>query len=154
MAGMYRLLQQIGMEPGIVCEWNLRDGFCIFEPTVADWKSFGLVIYHHSQYWNVGDEIIGEATCPIFLKYHNITPAHFFQSYHPPYSDVCTRGVEQTKSIIAAGRGRWLTDSGFSRDELIALGAEPNHVRIVPPFNRLGKLLPLENTANYNSNTI
>ncbi len=48
MAGMYRLLEQLGVQPTIVCEWSSQaDGFCLSQPSQAEWDSFELIIYHH-----------------------------------------------------------------------------------------------------------
>jgi hypothetical protein len=62
MSGMYRLLDQLGIEPTIVCEWSSQaGGFCISQPSEAEWDSFELIIYHHSLYWGLGEELIHEA---------------------------------------------------------------------------------------------
>src|SRR2546423_2961923 len=82
MAGMYRLLEQIGMEPTIVCEWNsYGDNLRVSDSRSLDWKQLCLIIYHHSQYWAFGERLFDEAVCPVVVKYHNITPSHFFQPY-------------------------------------------------------------------------
>lgn len=155
MAGMYRLLQRLGMEPVIVSEWTShKNGFAISALSDCDWNSFDLIIYHHSQYWQLGDYLLGQARCPIIVKYHNITPAHFFQPYFDQYYDVCARGREQTAQFIAADSYLLLTASSFSKEELIQDGANPERVHVVAPFNRTGELLPLHNLANYDSDTI
>src|SRR4051794_25007410 len=84
MAGMYRVLERMRLEPVVVCDWSSRkERFRIVTPRQADWQSFDLVIYHHSQYWELGDCLVRYARCPILFKYHNITPAHYFKGYFP-----------------------------------------------------------------------
>ena len=105
MAGMYRLLQRLGMEPVIVCDWNSqKDGFRISAPAATDWKSFEIIIYHHSLYWELGEELIHHSACPIVFKYHNITPARFFKPYSEHYYNLCAQGREQTKVFAADKR--------------------------------------------------
>jgi len=155
MAGMYRLLQRLGMEPVIVCDWNSqKDGFRISAPAATDWKSFEIIIYHHSQYWELGEELIHHSACPIVFKHHNITPARFFKPYFEHYYNVCAQGREQTKVFAADKRHAWLSDSNFSKQELAEDGLEPDRIRVVPPFNRVSQLLQLQSEANYNSDII
>jgi len=155
MAGMYRLLQRLGMEPVIVCDWNSqKDGFRISAPAATDWKSFEIIIYHHSQYWKLGEELIHHSACPIVFKHHNITPARFFKPYFEHYYNVCAQGREQTKVFAADKRHAWLSDSNFSKQELAEDGLEPDRIRVVPPFNRVSQLLQLQSEANYNSDII
>ena len=155
MAGMYRLLQRLGMEPVIVCDWNSqKDGFRISAPAATDWKAFGIIIYHHSQYWELGEELIHHSACPIVFKYHNISPARFFKPYVEQYHNVCAQGREQTKVFAANTRHSWLSDSNFSKQELAEDGLEPDRIRVVPPFNRVSQLLQFQSEANYNSDII
>ena len=155
MAGMYRLLQRLGMEPVIVCDWNSqKDGFRISAPAATDWKSFGIIIYHHSQYWELGEELIHHSACPIVFKYHNISPAHFFKPYCEHYYNVCAQGREETKVFAADKRHAWLSASHFSKQELAEDGVEPDRMRVVPPFNRVSQLLQLQSEADYNSDII
>ncbi len=155
MAGMYRLLQRLGMEPVIVCDWNSqKDGFRISAPAATDWKSFEIIIYHHSQYWELGEELIHHSACPIVFKHHNITPARFFKPYFEHYYNVCAQGREQTKVFAADKRHAWLSDSNFSKQELAEDGLEPDRIRVVAPFNRVSQLLQLQSEANFNSDII
>jgi glycosyltransferase involved in cell wall biosynthesis len=150
MAGMYRLLERLGVQPTIVCEWSSQaDGFCMSQPGQAEWDSFELIIYHHSVYWDFGEKVIREAKCPIVFKYHNITPPHFFEPYSGRYVEVCRLGRAQTALLVAEKSRVWLADSSYNRDELIACGADPAKVFVVPPFNRLGVLLQTPSVANY-----
>jgi hypothetical protein len=91
MAGMYRLLQRLGMEPVIVCDHSQKDGFRISAPAATDWKSFEIIVYHHSLYWKLGEELIHHSACPIVFKYHNITPARFFKPYSRKIEEFETR---------------------------------------------------------------
>jgi glycosyltransferase involved in cell wall biosynthesis len=155
MSGMYRLLDQLGIEPTIVCEWSSQaGGFCISQPSEAEWDSFELIIYHHSLYWGYGEELIHEANRPIVFKYHNITPSHFFEPYSLRYAEVCRLGREQIVRLVAEKPCVWLADSSYNRDELIACGADPAKVFVVPPFNRIGELLQTRSVANYEATPV
>jgi glycosyltransferase involved in cell wall biosynthesis len=152
MAGMYWLLERMHFEPVIVCAWSSREAcFRTSAPEKTDWNSFDLIIYHHSQYWHVGDSLVRDTSKPIMFKYHNITPAHYLEPYFAPYAESCARGREQTDLLLAARPENWVSDSSFSRDELIEAGASEEHVCVVPPFNRVSELLPLAHQARYDT---
>src|SRR5215831_6316417 len=40
-----------------------------------------LLIYHHAVFWDRGLALLKSATCKRVLRYHNVTPAHFFVPY-------------------------------------------------------------------------
>jgi glycosyltransferase involved in cell wall biosynthesis len=150
MAGMYRLLERLGVQPTIVCEWSSQaNGFCMSQPSQTEWDTFELIIYHHSVYWEFGEKLIHDANRPIVFKYHNITPAHFFERYSGRYVEVCRLGRAQTARLVAEKPRGWLADSTYNRDELIACGADPAKVFVVPPFNRIEVLLQTRSVANY-----
>jgi glycosyltransferase involved in cell wall biosynthesis len=152
MAGMYRLLERMHIEPTIVCDWSSRQNhFRISPPAETNWDAFDLIIYHHSQYWHVGDYLVRATDRPILFKYHNITPAHYLAPYFAPYADSCARGREQTDFMLAARPQTWVSDSSFSRDELIEAGGLAENLRVVPPFNRVSELLPLPHLARYDN---
>jgi glycosyltransferase involved in cell wall biosynthesis len=150
MAGMYWLLERLGVQPTIVCEFSSQaDEFRVSQPSQAEWPSFELIIYHHSVYWDFGEKLIREANRPVVFKYHNITPPHFFEPYSGRYVEVCRLGRAQTARLVAEKSRVWLADSSYNRDELIACGADPTKVFVVPPFNRIGVLLQTRSVANY-----
>jgi glycosyltransferase involved in cell wall biosynthesis len=156
MAGMYRLLEAFGMQVTVLCEWNSRsDKFRVADVQSADWSSFDLIIYHHSLYWERGDQILDEAVCPLVFKYHNITPPLFFQPYSDKYAGVCRQGREQTIRFVRSTKQHtWLADSAYNREEIVDGGADPLNVHIVPPFNRIEQLLQAKNIADYNAETV
>jgi len=156
IAGMYRLLMQMGCEPFVLCEWHSRtEDFRIIDPQHADLSSFSFIIYHHSIYWEFGDYLVTTSTVPIIFKYHNITPANFFDPYSAKYAEVCRRGRQQTVSLTATKcRHTWLADSSYNRDELIEAGAKAANTHVVPPFNRTESLLTEQHAARYEASPI
>lgn len=57
------------------------------------------------------------------LVYHNITPAHFFQSINPRVAADIERGIAELPELCAISDARW-ADSKFNAEELRALGFE------------------------------
>lgn len=154
IVAMYRLLQALGSEPVVVCESHRHLSSDIKSAHVeeVDLALFSLVIYHHSQYWAGGERLLRGITCPVLLRYHNITPPHFFAPYSPLYTAVCAEGRLMTRRLLQSPiKHLWIADSVHNKEDLVAAGADPSTIRVVPPFNRLDTLLPYANHAHYDS---
>jgi glycosyltransferase involved in cell wall biosynthesis len=106
--------------------------------------SSALLILHHAIGWPHALPLIAEARCRRVVKYHNVTPAHFYDNLDRNYADLCRQGRTQLHEIIASNCDLYLADSPFNRDELTALGASPDCCAVVPPFNAVAHLLETE----------
>lgn len=157
VAGMYRFLERIGYEPVIVSEvlQENAENFRSLRPGDPALDTLALLIYHHSQFWAAGDDLIAQISCPILFRYHNITPAHFFAPFSALYAGICAKGREQTERFRATAKDHlWLADSEYNKEDLTRSGTDKDRIRVGPPFNLLGKLLLLDRLANYRAETI
>src|ERR1044072_5767396 len=59
-----------------------------------------VLIYHHSIGWDSGIEIFKAASCRKIVKYHNVTPPHFFHSISERHQHLCESGRAQVKDIV------------------------------------------------------
>ncbi|MCI6913975.1 MAG: glycosyltransferase [Lachnospiraceae bacterium] len=99
-------------------------------------KPENVVIYHHSVYWEMGEALLAQAKCKVVFKYHNITPAHFFEEYNDFHFEQCKKGREQTKRLIENfPTAIWLNDSIYNSKEIEGVPEERKY--IVPPFNKV-----------------
>ncbi len=64
---------------------------------------------------------------PILLVYHNITPARWFQTFHPHLAGLCYHGRRELQAFVPRVRLA-LGDSEFNRAELEAVGFHPTGV--------------------------
>jgi glycosyltransferase involved in cell wall biosynthesis len=106
-----------------------------------------VLIMHHAIGWKHAVPLITGARCRRVVKYHNVTPAHFYEALDPHYADLCRQGRTQLRELIEAGCDLYLADSPFNRDELIATGADPRRCAVVPPFNDVARLRATEPDA-------
>jgi glycosyltransferase involved in cell wall biosynthesis len=96
------------------------------------------VIYHHGVYWAQGNSIVERARGPLFLRYHNITPAFFFQGRDPVAHYATEEGIRQTRTLVRTGKfRRFIGDSSFNIQDLIEIGAAPQSCFVVAPFHRI-----------------
>jgi glycosyltransferase involved in cell wall biosynthesis len=102
-----------------------------------------LLILHHSIGWPHAVLLIAAVKCRRVVKYHNVTPARFYDGLDAEYADLCRRGPEQLREIIAHHCDLYLADSPFNLKDLTELGADPNRCAVIPPFNDLENLLAL-----------
>jgi glycosyltransferase involved in cell wall biosynthesis len=96
-----------------------------------------LLIYHHSIGWENGVVFYESARCPRMVKYHNITPAHFFAPYNHEYFEGCRLGREQLPRLARIPVSRWLGNSPYSTEEMVALGADRARSSALPPFHEI-----------------
>jgi glycosyltransferase involved in cell wall biosynthesis len=64
---------------------------------------------------------------PILLVYHNITPARWFQTFHPHLAGLCYHGRRELQAFVPRVRLA-VGDSEFNRAELEAVGFHPTGV--------------------------
>lgn len=94
-----------------------------------------LLILHHAIGWKHALPLIAETKCRRILKYHNITPPHYYDSLDPEYAELCRQGRRQLRDIIAHRCDLYLSDSPLNQQDLIELGADPRRCFVLPPFN-------------------
>ncbi|SRR5579883_360790 len=100
-----------------------------------------LLILHHAIGWPHAVPLISRTNCRRIVKYHNVTPACYYDSLDPEYAELCRQGRSQLREIIADQCDLYLADSPFNWRELIDLGADPRRCVVLPPFNDLENLL-------------
>ena len=98
-----------------------------------------VLIYHHSIGWPTGIPIFKVARCRKIVKYHNVTPPHFFAEISKQHQLLCETGHAQVHEIVDADL--CLAASAFNLSDLIAAGSEPDKTFVVPPFNQTDQLL-------------
>lgn len=97
-----------------------------------------LNIYHHAIHWAPGWEAFRQARGPKIVKYHCITPPHFFSPYSAHYEAVTRLGIEMTVSMVGSKEiDLFLADSQFNLEELFALGVPREQGGVLPPFHNL-----------------
>jgi glycosyltransferase involved in cell wall biosynthesis len=98
-----------------------------------------LFIYHHSIECAEGLELLETLPCRKVVKYHNITPPHFYQSMTPATARLCEAGLRQLERITQLNVPIW-ADSPFNAREL-KRSAPERDVSVLPPFNQVEQLL-------------
>ena len=97
-----------------------------------------LLIYHHSNYWEEGEAILNSVRAKVIIRYHNITPAFFFEPYFEKYCLLCKKGREQTERVFREHPDFcWMGASCYNLADAGIYG-HPN-TTIVPPFNNAGQ---------------
>ncbi|MBA3765425.1 MAG: glycosyltransferase family 4 protein [Acidobacteria bacterium] len=102
-----------------------------------------VLIYHYSIGWGLALDLLNELNCRTVVKYHNITPAQFFDGIDEYHVEMCLEGRQQMKIIARSGCDLYLADSAFNMQELIAEGTSPDRCFVVPPFHHIDRLLSI-----------
>jgi len=145
--GMRRLLAERGHAVCIFADsTNLPDEQ--IEPPVALStylsRDEDVLIYHHSIGWDRGIQIMKSASCRKIVKYHNVTPAEFFEGISEHHKHLCENGRSQLKEIVASGLDLYLAASAFNESDLISSGSVRHKTVVVPPFNQADQLRAAE----------
>ena len=158
IVGMCQTLSQCGHKPVIFCENNLHRMNSVEvsnDFSENNVRSCDLLIYHHSQDWRVGREMVRNTNSPVILRYHNITPGSFFRPYSAELEQRCDRGLILTREFLRLQkRHLWLCDSEFNKSDLVREGCSPDSCTVVAPFNNVDTLLGMPaNKADPNAQT-
>lgn len=117
-----------------------------------------LVIYHHSGYWEEGEQLLRAAAglpeaaeqgaawsgaqaaskpmARLIFRYHNVTPPEFFEDYSAFYYKNCRKGRRQTEVFAESfPEAWWLCDSHYNAAELPQVPEQRKLV--VHPFHNL-----------------
>jgi len=147
--GQYQCLREEGIETHIYSE--------IYEPDTAGLVSEDclrlledkdtLLLYHHGASWEKGIEILKKSRCRKVVKYHNITPAHYFLPYSSEYFKLCLLGRWQNREIIGSGIDMLISDSSENSRDFIDGGFPEENSRVLPPFTSIHDFDSMEEDA-------
>jgi glycosyltransferase involved in cell wall biosynthesis len=96
-----------------------------------------ILIYHFSVGWDFGLHLLQTLGCQKIVKYHNVTPAKYFESISVDYVNACQAGREQLKLVASQSDALYLSDSEYNAQELEALGVSKTRSFVLPPFHRI-----------------
>src|SRR5215213_733279 len=124
--GMYEVLKKRRYDVRIYSETQALNGYKVYP--VSKLRSFlvspnDIFIYHYSVGWAKGLELLNDLSCRTVIKYHNVTPPHFFAGFSASDEHLCVTGREHLKKIVSAECDLYLSASPYSMHELIGEGA-------------------------------
>lgn len=147
---MARELADQGIEARIFCQSSIDLDTKTYSPDKMSsfaTSSDDVVIYHFSTGWPKGRELLARSPARRIVKYHNITPPHFFSSISSEYQGACAEGRQEIDAIAKLGCELYVGDSAYNLDELVDAGAPREHGAVLPPFHRIENLLDAEADA-------
>jgi glycosyltransferase involved in cell wall biosynthesis len=145
--GMYRALVARGHEVCVLASYWEVEGLPVRHLNSARAllrDPAALVIYHFSTGCREATAAFTAARCRRVLKYHNVTPAEFFEGIDQEYALSCRAGRQELTALARGGLDGYLADSDYNLRELLEEGAPPNAGAVVPPFHNIQRLLELE----------
>jgi glycosyltransferase involved in cell wall biosynthesis len=143
--GMYHCLRASGYQTEVYAQFvhpqHQSITRTIDEKTSGLWNDPNdILIYHHAIDWELGENILARTKCKIVIKYHNVTPAHFYKNYAEHYYWACIRGIEATERLAKIPNTWIWGDSAYNAQEFIDLGVAPSRCRVVAPIHRVEDL--------------
>ena len=142
--GMARALRRRGLDV-LLFAWNGQVSEPVKTPEELPkclTKPDDVLIYHHSIGCEWAVRAVERLPCRKAVKYHNVTPPHFFASFNKEVARGCEQGVRELKRLAKTDAHLW-ADSEFNAADLVAAGAT-RPVEILPPFHQTDLLLSVE----------
>jgi glycosyltransferase involved in cell wall biosynthesis len=99
-----------------------------------------MLVYHHSIECANGVALVRRARCRRVVRYHNVTPAHYFVGLSEECTEDCRRGRQQVAELAQARCDLYLCDSAFNQSELLDQGVPAERCAVLPPFHRIEEL--------------
>lgn len=140
--GMAAALRRIGHDALIFASASQDDEaqpLCALEPLLADPQA--LLIYHFAFGWPPALDILRRARCRRVVRYHNVTPPEFFSAWSTEYEASCRAGRDEIAALAALDCNLYLGASPYNNEDFLAAGVRPQGTAVLPPFNRLDRLL-------------
>jgi glycosyltransferase involved in cell wall biosynthesis len=78
------------------------------------------------------------------VRYHNVTPAHYYAALNEACAEDCRKGRAQVATLARAQCDLYVSDSEFNQNELLELGVPAERCAVVPPFHRVEHLEAVE----------
>lgn len=140
---MAQILRERGIDTRIYCDVAVDIDAPVFEPAQLPGFASGpddLVIYHFSVGWPLAIDLLRKVRGRRAVRYHNVTPASFFDRHAADYAAACTRGRAEIARLVALDCEHYLAASQFNLDELIEHGAPARRGVVFAPFHRVEQL--------------
>lgn len=101
-------------------------------------------IFHQGTQWDTGFELFLRAPGVRLVRDHNVTPPAFFAGVSEDFAHAARVGIAQRERLARDPTVVFLAASATNGAELVALGADPARVVVVPPFNQAEELARIE----------
>ena len=124
MLVMHRILRERGHEVAFFADyWDVHDTPVRYLREIPDYLRGpnDVLLYHHCTAWDGGPDLFRRLRCRKIVRYHNVTPAHFFAGYDAAIYRLAMLGREDLKRLVGH-TDKALGDSEFNRQELEDLG--------------------------------
>ena len=144
---MAQILDDLGVETRIFCQSSSgiqRKTWPAEELPAFAGGPKDLVIYHFSTAWSVAIDLLQRCRGYRVVKYHNITPAKFFEPYSNEYLGGCENGRRELAVIAKLGCELYLGDSAYNLNELTESAESELNDGVLAPFHRVEEIVQAE----------
>ncbi|MFC6487377.1 glycosyltransferase family 4 protein [Nitratireductor sp. GCM10026969] len=141
--GMYSALSETSVEASINVPAPMRS-YDLNVQSYDDVLSLSpkdIAIYHYCTGDRDALEVLTKTKATVVLKYHNVTPSHFFNGYCDEYKSATAEALEMLGKFANIPGALAMADSDFNKQALLRRGMPEDRVSVVPPFHQTDSLL-------------
>lgn len=130
------VIQRLGYKTDIYAEFKGKEPNIRHISELAELSRDDVLIYHCSIGWPYISRI-KSFPCYKIMRYHNITPPHFFEGYNPELKKRATEGYEELH-FLKNTFDYCLADSEYNRENLISMGysCDIDVLPVLIPFDK------------------
>ena len=141
--GMYANLRDAGIACGVFCHSphgrpDIAGGS--FHDALEWLTADDLVVYHYVGGDQLGLDTLRAVGCQVILRYHNVTPSHFFAGISDEFVTSCEEGKRQLADFLKLPRVTACSASSYSAAELVSTGLPAARSLVLPPFHMTNEL--------------
>jgi len=96
-----------------------------------------VLIYHHSIFWDNGIELLENAQCKKIIRYHNVTPEHYFLPYSLELFKSCLFARRLNRELVNLDFDMLLSTSAFNARDFTNIGFPEERCRVLAPFHKI-----------------
>lgn len=143
--GMHAALAARGWDVRLFAEGGDRTlGFGTSAEARPFLRDGAAALFHQGTQWDNGVRLFERAPGVRIARDHNVTPARFFDGVSEDFVGASNVGLAQRARLAHDPAVAWIAASSMNAAELVALGAPPSRVTVVPPFHQAEDLAAVE----------
>jgi glycosyltransferase involved in cell wall biosynthesis len=142
--GMYNTIVHLGFACRVFTaiphtHLNINSGTYL---DAAVWLRKGdLLIYQYASGGVEALKLVRDLPCKTSIRYHNVTPSHFFQGISVEYQKTANEGRDLLKKFLSLPNCYAISASAYSSSELVAAGLPSWRSEVVAPFHVIDNLV-------------
>lgn len=144
--GLAEMFKKKGFEVEIICEKYHRRLRSLKIKKLHSLDSLqvepsDVIVYHLTSGWPEGLALLKKLKCQKILRYHNITPPHFYEGISNAHTNRCQKGYEDLGSYAKINFAAIIGNSQYTLQGLREKDFDGGRMGVIPPLHQVESLM-------------